>query len=509
MRFSAYLFILALAGSLSVAYQAESDEPSPVGRWESVDLVRDVNDFNPERKNWQEELFLKEVKFHADGTTNSFFSWKNGWILHNDGKTKSQFYIRQINDSMYLFLPWLSGDVTERGQKPWYYVLGKVPDNTQTNTAGAGSKTNNRQELMGKSFQTVRPVDSVNEYDDVRWKDLSKIKSTATAAVISTLTFNQKTVWPDTNIIPPAKKPDELLKKAMNPGLGIRQLHKQGITGKGVNVAIIDQAMYLDHPEFAGKITAYHYLAGGNKSSMHGPSVTSLLVGKNCGTAPDANVYYVAARDGVYEVDYAEGLDWIIEQNRNLPASEKIRVVSVSAAPGMAGTPAESNQKKWDAALARAQAEGILVLDCTPHHGFIGSCWLNSFNVEDVTLCTPGFPGQQSHGFTPDKLLAPTCPRTTAEQYNKNDFSYQYCGRGGLSWAIPYVAGVLAMGWQVNPDLTGEQMKNLLFDSAATTPAGAKIINPARFIALVKASRSEQSRTTKTESSGWATGSGR
>jgi subtilisin family serine protease len=498
MRFSAYLVILALAGSLSVAYQAKSDEPSPVGRWESVDYVQNVNNFQPGKRSTSIELFLKGVEFHGDGTTDSFFSWQNDWILHNDGKTKAQFYIKQMNNSAYLFLPWLSGDVTERGQKPWYYVLGKVPDNTQTNTAGAGSKTNNRQELMGKSFQTVRPVDSVNEYDDVRWKDLSKIKSTATAAV-----------WPDTNIIPPAKKPDELLKIAMNPGLGIRQIHKQGITGKGINVAIIDQAMYLDHPEFSGKITAYHFLGGSNKSSMHGPSVTSLLVGNNCGTAPDANVYYVAARDGVYEVDYAEGLDWIVEQNRNLPASEKIRVVSVSAAPGLAGTPAEGNQKKWNAALARAQAEGILVLDCTPHNGFIGSCWLNSFNVEDVTLCTPGFPGQQSHGFTPDKLLAPTCPRTTAEQYNKNDFSYQYCGRGGLSWAIPYVAGVLAMGWQVNPDLTGDQMKRLLFDSAATTPAGAKIINPARFIAMVKATRGEQRRTTKPANSGRASGSGR
>jgi hypothetical protein len=38
----------------------------------------------------------------------------------------------------------------------------------------------------------------------------------------------------------------------MNPGLGVRELHEEGITGKGVTVAIIDQNMILDHPEFQG-----------------------------------------------------------------------------------------------------------------------------------------------------------------------------------------------------------------------------------------------------------------
>ena len=66
--------------------------------------------------------------------------------------------------------------------------------------------------------------------------------------------------------------------------------------------------------------------------------MTSLLVGKQCGTAPDARVYYVAARGGVHEEDYVKGLNWIIEKNKSLPLVRRIRVVSVSAAPGNAGT---------------------------------------------------------------------------------------------------------------------------------------------------------------------------
>ncbi len=334
------------------------------------------------------------------------------------------------------------------------------------------------------------PVDSVKEFDDVRWKDLSKIKPTVVAAVISTLWFNEKTVWPDTNAILPGRKPDELIKKAMNPGLGVGQLHNQGITGKGVNVAIIDQPLYQDHPEFAGKIAAYFDTGCKFESSMHGPAVASLLVGANCGTAPDAKLYYAAVpswlKDSSY---YAKALDWIVEQNSKLPAGQKIRVVSVSAKPSGVDSPFEKNQQMWDQAYARAEAEGMLVLDCTHHHGLIGPCWIDASFPEDAARCTAGQPDNPSFRLDEGRIYAPTCPRTTAEQNNKGDFSYQYCGKGGLSWAIPYVAGVLAMGWQVNPGLGPEQMKEMLFNSAAKGQNGAKIIDPQRFIGMARAAK--------------------
>jgi len=341
----------------------------------------------------------------------------------------------------------------------------------------------------GDSFQTIRPIMSVNQFDDVRWKDMRKLDLSGRKGLIATLRFNQKTVWPEPAKMPPGSNPEKLLKDAMNPGLGIRKLHRQGITGKGVNVAIIDQPLYLDHPEFAGKIVANHDTGSGAQSSMHGPAVASLLVGTNCGTAPGARLYYAAApswkRDTAYE---ARALTWIIEQNRNLPASQKIRVVSVSAAPSGPGAPRDKNQHMWDQACDRAEAAGILVLDCTSHRGFIGRCYYNARTPESVIMCTPGDPGDRSRrDFKPSRrLLVPTAPRTTAEQYNKSDYSYQYCGQGGLSWAIPYCAGVLALGWQVNPDLRPEQMRQLLFKSAYTNKNGAKIIYPRNFIQLVK-----------------------
>ncbi|MDH4240904.1 MAG: hypothetical protein OEW48_15205, partial [Phycisphaerae bacterium] len=94
------------------------------------------------------------------------------------------------------------------------------------------------------SIQTTRPIKSVEQFDDVRWKDLSKLDLSDKKDLIPTLRFNQKTVWPQPDKMPPGNKPDKVLKDTMNPGLGVRRLHKQGITGKGVNVAIIDQPLY-------------------------------------------------------------------------------------------------------------------------------------------------------------------------------------------------------------------------------------------------------------------------
>ena len=48
------------------------------------------------------------------------------------------------------------------------------------------------------------------------------------------------------------------MENGKNPGLGIRALHGQGITGEGVSVAIIDEAIFLEPPEFSDRIVDYY-----------------------------------------------------------------------------------------------------------------------------------------------------------------------------------------------------------------------------------------------------------
>lgn len=286
---------------------------------------------------------------------------------------------------------------------------------------------------------------------------------------------------------------EELMEAAKNPGLGVRSLHEQGITGEGVNVAIIDQNLLLDHPEYAGSVAAY-YDSGceqpEDEGSMHAPAVLSLLAGQTVGTAPGVKVWFAAAPS--WEKDAAaydaDCLNWIIEQNRAQPEGEKIRVVSASVNPGW-----WSNAEQWNEAVAAAEAEGILVLDASENNEegpVIGPAFGDPDDPEDVTKYRCGYPHTDTD-YSGERcartVFAPCSYRTTAQEYATGIYIYTYWGEAGVSWSIPYAAGVLALGWQVNPELDAQTMMDLLFQSAYVNDEGNHIIDPPAFIELVRA----------------------
>lgn len=287
----------------------------------------------------------------------------------------------------------------------------------------------------------------------------------------------------------------EILEAGKNPGLGIKSLHQQGITGKGVNVAIIDQNMLTTHPEFEGRIVAY-FDSGceepEDEGSYHGASVTSILAGKTIGVAPEVNVYYAAAPSWKMDASYfAKCLEWITVQNRRLPEDKKIRVVSVSAAPTSANN-WYTNGHLWEEAVLAAEKEGIMVIDCRSEAetGFVFSSYFDFEDREDVTKSKPGYPGKYiidpTHEGLKKYLLAPASYRTLAQERKSGEIRYRYEGVGGQSWAVPYVAGVLALGWQVNPDLDGKTMKELLYTTSWVNDQGMHFLDPITFIEAVK-----------------------
>ena len=101
------------------------NDPQVVGGWKSVDFVSEPDQFNPDKKNWKGDLYLKEMHFLENGKTNWAFSWTKGLILHSGDKTAAQYHIREINGDQYLFMQWKSGDYTIRHRKPSWYVLKK------------------------------------------------------------------------------------------------------------------------------------------------------------------------------------------------------------------------------------------------------------------------------------------------------------------------------------------------------------------------------------------------
>jgi len=352
--------------------------------------------------------------------------------------------------------------------------------------------------------------------DNVINKDLRNYDLSDITTEIRSIVFNEKTKFPtDLKRLPQLYpyQPHYVMERGKNPGLGVRDLHSQGITGKGVNIAIIDEPLFLDHPEYKGKIVEYKDFTGqenennedvSGSSSLQGPAIASLLAGNNTGTAPGVNIYYAAVPpwssfDAGY---YAKALDWIIEVNQSLPQTEKIRAVCLPVNP--------RNPLPWinvDVYLhsfQRAYEEGLLILDCSKEHGIIiGACRYDFDNPDDVSLCRPVsayriFISGYHYNTVEDlfnedyedteSIRAPAVYRTMAEAYGEGDgeFAYQYYGQTELSWAIPYVTGVLAMGWQINPALTHEEISKILFVTAHTDDRGNKYINPVNFVDYIK-----------------------
>ena len=327
---------------------------------------------------------------------------------------------------------------------------------------------------------------TIEPYQDVRFQNISNLNRNLGESLIETLWFNESTIWSS------ADKPiaQNILELGKNPGMGIHELHASGITGKGVTVAIIDQHLVSDNTEFQGKIINYHDM-GTNKpagiGSMHGPSVTSLLVGNDIGTAPDASIYYVAAPSWLEDAQYyADALDWIVAENEKLPDGNKIRAVSVSTMPSGLWKLLTKNNSAWDAAYKRATEAGILVLDCTYEQGITVPCTHALNDPDNVAKCIPNWTGPTD---SPHQRINIPTNRTTLTEEGKNGeliLTYEFSGDGGISWTVPYLTGVLAMGWQINPELTNAQILDLLYASAYETNNPAGIIDPREFIDLVR-----------------------
>jgi len=295
--------------------------------------------------------------------------------------------------------------------------------------------------------------------------------------LLDTMPFDSQTIWPEPNKMPEGFDPAALLEEGKNPGLGIRRLHEQGIDGRGVSIAIIDQPLLKDHIEYADKIKRYEAIdVEGVNLQMHGPPVTSIAVGKTCGVAPAAALFYFAAP--MWKPDnqsYCKVIDEIINLNQSASVSEKIRVVSVST--GM--FPQQANFDHWKEVLKRAEKHGILVVTCDP--AFLEYGTLS--RIPDKDSDNPSSYRRGKYSSANDVLFVPAGNRTIASR--RGSEVYTYDRNGGMSWAAPYLAGLAALAYQVNPEIKPKTIVNLWLKTAVQTDIGP-VVNPAGFIEAVR-----------------------
>lgn len=335
---------------------------------------------------------------------------------------------------------------------------------------------------------------------------------------------------------------DEYTEKCKNPGLGIKSLHEQGITGKGVKMAMIDQPLG-EHEEYSTNISYHEDInckdmgIDWQMASMHGAAVASIAVGKNVGVAPDADLTYFSAvnatedqkevekykakvrkdleknpdktwlEDALQDAEqkgkcpdntpYAEAINKVLDLNKSKKDSEKISVISISwgfdeNAPGF-----EELQK----AVKRAKKEGVFIVSTALNrqygyktNGANRNPQGNFETSEDYEAGAFWKTKSETVSNNTDKdkfLLIPMDHRTVADFTNGT--SYRYEGNdGGMSWSTPWLAGMYALAKQVDPEITPKKFWKTALktsDPCTNNDTGTyvgRLINPQKLIDELK-----------------------
>jgi len=340
--------------------------------------------------------------------------------------------------------------------------------------------------------------------------DLSELDLTDKFDILINSSFDTKTQWPSE--LPEPFDPGLIMEAGKNPGLGLRGLHEMDITGKNVGIAIIDYALLTGHKEYRRRLKLYEEIQPVHKEAhMHGTAMSSIAVGEQIGTAPGANLYFIAelnmkkrqkkgtARAKLDFSNTAKAVIRLLEINERLPERKKIRVISISTgwAPGNDGYTEIISANLFETYGYKFFFHG---LDRNPledpddfsAYSVIGwEEWISLLGKGRFPEFIRIYEEKFESSLKSDILLIPIYSRTEASPASKKE--YAFSRRTGWSQVPPYLAGIYALACQVKPDITPEIFwaAALKTGEARTVHKGekkfrGKIINPVKLIQEIK-----------------------
>ncbi len=103
-----------------------------VGNWYSYDFVRTIEEFDPEHRSWQGELFFKKITFAEDGRAACYYgeastpymqNWTANTLIDHHRRLAEAYQLLTIDGREYLFIEWKSGDYIYAKREPRCYVF--------------------------------------------------------------------------------------------------------------------------------------------------------------------------------------------------------------------------------------------------------------------------------------------------------------------------------------------------------------------------------------------------
>ncbi|SEQ72758.1 serine protease AprX [Virgibacillus subterraneus] len=291
------------------------------------------------------------------------------------------------------------------------------------------------------------------------------------------------------------KKVTTLLDKA-TPAINSDQLKQSGLTGKGVNIAVIDTGIY-PHNDLEGRIIAFKDFVKNNTDPYddngHGTHCAGDAAGNGLlsdgtyqGPAPDSNLIGVKVLNKMGSGSLSTviaGIDWCIQNKSQF----NIDVLSLSL-----GSPAEQSAEEdpvvkavevaWDNGMVVCVAAG----NSGPSAESIGSPGIspkvitvgaandnNTVNRSDDVVADFSRRGPTIDGLMKPDLLTPgvtiislRSPRSFLDKINSESrVGTNYFSLSGTSMATPICAGIVAQLLQREPNLSPDLVKERLINA--------------------------------------------
>lgn len=338
---------------------------------------------------------------------------------------------------------------------------------------------------------------NVSGFPDISFEHLDVSEYDLSALDILKVRYAEDTKWPeDENKLPKGFKPKEFLEYRKNPGLGIRQLHKQGIDGKGRKVAVIDSFRLFDHLEYHNQLKGYEeiHIDPENYNGGSFSGFVSALVGKTCGVAPKAEVYcYAVDVTNQTQVYFAEAIRKVCELHKKLIRDGQTGIDAILVIKGISSK-LFKDEEGYDEALQAAEEATKLGIWCRigPTHFKEHGMWReericckadgNIDNPDDFILDEYSVlnrtPLQQEELFR-GSLCFPGGGWTVALDVKMNE--YVFSSKNGPYMAA-YAVGLYLLAKSVKPDLEPEEYWRLGIETGDFREGIGTIVNPQRLI---------------------------
>lgn len=266
----------------------------------------------------------------------------------------------------------------------------------------------------------------------------------------------------------------------------INNLHKKGVVGKDVTVAVLDTGIYAGHPDIKGSCIAFYDAVNGKRymydDNGHGTHISGIIGGKGLGEmgkyrgiAPGCNLVSVKVLNyqGKGKMDnIRKGIGWILN-NRKM---YNISIVNMSVG---ATDSAESEESELVELVEMMWDVGITVVAAAGNNG-PGNCSVSSPGISrkiitvgasDDNIMVYSATGKNMVNYSGRGPTA-SCivkPEIVAPGYNVTSCSTGnrlYTGRSGTSMATPIVSGICALYKGVYRNASPKEIKMQIHNSA-------------------------------------------